>query len=374
MNVRGCRKIASATWGRPNDPQIYGDLGVDATRLLAFIAEARRVTGVHVTVTHIVGKALAQGLTAPELIATRRRTGAQPSADIFFVVAIGDGKELSGVKVEGADRKSVVEIADELMWRGPDFARATARWECPSGCSPRPRSGCSAPCRGSPPCSRATGRSISSGSACRGAHSAARWSARSGCSASRRRTGRSLALPNPDPRAGLRGRGEAGRRRGPDRGAPILTVTATMDHRYLDGAHAAGLARTVRAYLEDPAAFETLPAPDQAAEASSAGPGSPRAGPGRGSTAPFRRRSNTRRSRFTKRSCAQPSGGPTRPPSTSSTSRSSTAGSSRRSTGAPTRWPRSDSVPATGSRSRRLPARRGVIAFTPRPSSARSPR
>jgi pyruvate/2-oxoglutarate dehydrogenase complex dihydrolipoamide acyltransferase (E2) component len=40
---------------------------------------------------------------------------------------------------------------------------------------------------------------------------------------------------------------------------PILTMTATMDHRFLDGSHAARLARGVRAYLEDPAAFESLP-------------------------------------------------------------------------------------------------------------------
>jgi pyruvate dehydrogenase E2 component (dihydrolipoamide acetyltransferase) len=40
---------------------------------------------------------------------------------------------------------------------------------------------------------------------------------------------------------------------------PILAVTATMDHRYLDGAHAAALARSVRAYLEDPASFEPMP-------------------------------------------------------------------------------------------------------------------
>ena len=42
---------------------------------------------------------------------------------------------------------------------------------------------------------------------------------------------------------------------------PILTVTATMDHRYLDGAHAARLARSVRSYLENPAAFEPVPVP-----------------------------------------------------------------------------------------------------------------
>ena len=38
---------------------------------------------------------------------------------------------------------------------------------------------------------------------------------------------------------------------------PMLTVTATMDHRFLDGSHAARVARNVRAYLEDPAAFES---------------------------------------------------------------------------------------------------------------------
>ena len=37
---------------------------------------------------------------------------------------------------------------------------------------------------------------------------------------------------------------------------PMLTLTSTMDHRYIDGYHAARLARSVRAYFADPAAFE----------------------------------------------------------------------------------------------------------------------
>jgi pyruvate dehydrogenase E2 component (dihydrolipoamide acetyltransferase) len=36
----------------------------------------------------------------------------------------------------------------------------------------------------------------------------------------------------------------------------MLTVSVTMDHRYLDGAHAARLARSARAYLDDPRAHE----------------------------------------------------------------------------------------------------------------------
>lgn len=37
---------------------------------------------------------------------------------------------------------------------------------------------------------------------------------------------------------------------------PVLTLTATFDHRYADGFHAARFAGAVREYCENPAAFE----------------------------------------------------------------------------------------------------------------------
>ena len=37
---------------------------------------------------------------------------------------------------------------------------------------------------------------------------------------------------------------------------PMLTVTATFDHRYVDGFHAAQFANAVRRYCEKPASFE----------------------------------------------------------------------------------------------------------------------
>ena len=40
---------------------------------------------------------------------------------------------------------------------------------------------------------------------------------------------------------------------------PLLTINATMDHRYLDGSHAARLAGSVRAYLADPRRWEPSP-------------------------------------------------------------------------------------------------------------------
>src|SRR5262249_54042735 len=82
----GWRKVAVAVWHGPNDPQIYGDLEVDATPLQAFIEQARASSGVRVTVTHAVGKAIAHALAEhPDLNVRLRRGRFVPreSVDIF---------------------------------------------------------------------------------------------------------------------------------------------------------------------------------------------------------------------------------------------------------------------------------------------------
>jgi pyruvate/2-oxoglutarate dehydrogenase complex dihydrolipoamide acyltransferase (E2) component len=40
---------------------------------------------------------------------------------------------------------------------------------------------------------------------------------------------------------------------------PMLTLTATFDHRYVDGFHAAQFAGAVRGYCEAPSRFEPAP-------------------------------------------------------------------------------------------------------------------
>jgi pyruvate/2-oxoglutarate dehydrogenase complex dihydrolipoamide acyltransferase (E2) component len=117
--LKGWRKIAASTWGEPNDPQIYGDLEVDATSSLAYIDECKRA-GNRVTLTHLVGKSLAHAFAEnPDLNGRlyRGRFIQRDTIDIFFIVSAERGQELSGVKVERADGKSVVSIADELRSR-----------------------------------------------------------------------------------------------------------------------------------------------------------------------------------------------------------------------------------------------------------------
>jgi pyruvate dehydrogenase E2 component (dihydrolipoamide acetyltransferase) len=117
LKIGGWRKITTATWGHPSDPQIYGDMHVDAAGVLDFISAARERTGTPLTVTHVVGKAVGYALGEnPDLNVRLYRSSfiQRDTVDVFFIVSMGEGQELSGVKIERADEKSVIEIATEL--------------------------------------------------------------------------------------------------------------------------------------------------------------------------------------------------------------------------------------------------------------------
>jgi pyruvate dehydrogenase E2 component (dihydrolipoamide acetyltransferase) len=117
--LRGWRRIANALWEGPNDPQIYGLLEIEATSLLAFIENANAQKK-RVTPTHIVGRALAKALEeVPDL--NTRLVGAtaypRPSVDIFYITSVSGGHDLSGVKIERVNEKSVFDVAEELASR-----------------------------------------------------------------------------------------------------------------------------------------------------------------------------------------------------------------------------------------------------------------
>ncbi len=118
--------MASATWRRANDPTIYGTLDPDATAAVAYARKLSSETGRHITLTPIVVAALGRTLAAhPDCNAFIRlgRMFQRDSVDIFVLVAVppapghGTLADLSGVKVEGADKKSVLDIAGELERR-----------------------------------------------------------------------------------------------------------------------------------------------------------------------------------------------------------------------------------------------------------------
>ena len=259
--IEGWRKLASATWKAPKDPQIYGDLEVDAGELLNFVEDAREATGAPLTVTHMVGKALAHAFAEnPDLNVRlyRGRFIQRDTIDVFFIVSAGEGSELSGVKVVSADEKPVVEIAKELAQRA---RRIRSEEDVEFGKTKQNLA-------------RTPHRLL---------HPMMRFAA--WLTADLDLDLKRLGLPRQAfgsvmvSSVGMFGIGHAYAPLSPYYRIPYLVLVgevvekpaavdgkvtirphvnlaATLDHRYLDGFHAARLSRSVRAYLEDPKRFE----------------------------------------------------------------------------------------------------------------------
>ncbi|MDP1829369.1 MAG: 2-oxo acid dehydrogenase subunit E2 [Archangium sp.] len=101
------RRTAASMWSAPKDPSIHGSMDVDATHALAFLEAHRARTGEKLTMTHLVCAATARALAKhPDLNAKVRfggRLEKRSTVDLFVSVSTGNGKDLSGAKIERAD-------------------------------------------------------------------------------------------------------------------------------------------------------------------------------------------------------------------------------------------------------------------------------
>jgi len=115
--AKGWRKIATAVWGWPKDPQVYGRLEVDAVPILEAVQTLRERSGARVTPTHLVIRAIARALAENPSLNTRLARGRfhpRDTVDIFVIVAAAGGGDLSGVKVRRADELKAPEIARDM--------------------------------------------------------------------------------------------------------------------------------------------------------------------------------------------------------------------------------------------------------------------
>ena len=115
MTVR--RKLAISTWSAPREGNIYGKLTLDATQALRYIEHLRSTTGERITITHLVGKAVAMALAEEPSLNGRIFLGRfvpHATVDITWLVSLEDGRNLAKAKVERADTKTLREIAGEL--------------------------------------------------------------------------------------------------------------------------------------------------------------------------------------------------------------------------------------------------------------------
>ena len=243
------------------DPQFFGDIQLDAEPMLSYIANARRVQDVHVTMTHLVGRAVAHGLaTVPELRLrpAHGRLYERESIDVFFIVTTSGGQELTGFKVSRADCKSAVEIAAEVNSRyagigagvDPELGRGMALLGKlpPSMLGAGLRVGAWLTSDLNLDLSRIGLPRQAFGGAM--ITSVGMWGVSHAYSP--------LAHYYRVPVLVLVGAVTKRPAVVDDRVVvrPMLTISATFDHRYVDGYHAAKFAEAARAYCEAPASFE----------------------------------------------------------------------------------------------------------------------
>ena len=114
------RRMAIGTWRTAYDPSVYGTIEVTMDRAVAYIEAFREATGRRLTVTHLLARAVAETLRRmPDANAILRfnKIYLRKRIGIFMQVAMTDEGEdkidLSGVTIQDAADKNLLEIVDE---------------------------------------------------------------------------------------------------------------------------------------------------------------------------------------------------------------------------------------------------------------------
>ncbi|MBJ6761998.1 2-oxo acid dehydrogenase subunit E2 [Myxococcaceae bacterium JPH2] len=120
-DVSSFRKLAIGTWKTAYDPTVYGTLTVRMDKAMAYIEAFRQRTGIRLTVTHLVTKAMAEALhRCPDANAILRFNRIYLRKQVTLSTLVvqtddGDGKvDLTSARIEDADKKSLREIAADL--------------------------------------------------------------------------------------------------------------------------------------------------------------------------------------------------------------------------------------------------------------------
>ena len=106
-----------ATWRAPKESRLHARMAVDATAVLAYCAEQATRAGVRVTPGVVVGLAFQRAIEQVPAFHNRvvfGRIVPFSSYDVAFAVDIGEGDDLAPTKVHGVDGKTTAQVAAEL--------------------------------------------------------------------------------------------------------------------------------------------------------------------------------------------------------------------------------------------------------------------
>jgi pyruvate/2-oxoglutarate dehydrogenase complex dihydrolipoamide acyltransferase (E2) component len=114
------RKLAIATWAPPSEGNIYGRIALDTEEVERYLAWLRESTGERVTLTAFVGACVARALAKTPSLNGRIWLGRyipHETVAVSFLVALEEGGDLGKAKIERADEKGPLGIARELRER-----------------------------------------------------------------------------------------------------------------------------------------------------------------------------------------------------------------------------------------------------------------
>ena len=110
------RKVDSSIYRKPRDSKIYGSVDIDITELENYIAEKRR-QGIKTTLTHlmtlIIGRALREEVPELNTYIKRGRVVKRQKIDAMVSVLL-KGNEMGSVKIENADQLTVSELSQVI--------------------------------------------------------------------------------------------------------------------------------------------------------------------------------------------------------------------------------------------------------------------
>jgi pyruvate/2-oxoglutarate dehydrogenase complex dihydrolipoamide acyltransferase (E2) component len=118
-SVSSFRKLAIGSWRTAHDPTVYGTLTVRVDAALGFLESFHARTGVRLELAHLVVRAVAEALRrCPDANAVLRfnRIYLRERVDVSLLVTTGEGAaaELVPAKLEGVDGLSLREVAEGL--------------------------------------------------------------------------------------------------------------------------------------------------------------------------------------------------------------------------------------------------------------------
>lgn len=113
------RKVASTIYKKPSDSKIYGMVELDVTDIEKFIAQKRK-EGLKTTLTYmltlIVGRAIRNEVPQLNTYVKRGKIVQRKNIDGMVSVLLPGG-EMGTVKVESADQRTIEDVTDEIAQR-----------------------------------------------------------------------------------------------------------------------------------------------------------------------------------------------------------------------------------------------------------------